>query len=362
MTKEVTRLLIRTMMTFDGREAWYWVARRRPLRRLAGLLLRSFSRRVLSRFDLEDPTRAQTRLLLGLLHQARQTPFGREHDFARMRTPEDFRRLVPLSRPSAPVHGGTDAAHRAAWRVALALALQAGARLPLAPGSFAVLNEPVDGPGRLPYLIAPFASVLPGPDVVCLAGSVAQLLNCASADKPEARSLASGMPNLALVLYQAEAGDSVEALRAAVTENTVLLETAVLFDTPIAVQDPRCGGLRLLADHGTWFEFVPLDQVHGDRPERLSLDQVKAGIPYELVITRSPGLWACRTGQVLCFERLEPLLVTFTGPVPPPPVVNEVSVPTPPVPPVIRPRSDGIPAVPTGMFGHTLWSARVDRG
>lgn len=40
--------------------------------------------------------RVQARILRGLVHRARHTRFGREHDFDRIRTPADFRRLVPL--------------------------------------------------------------------------------------------------------------------------------------------------------------------------------------------------------------------------------------------------------------------------
>ncbi len=406
------------MLLFDWREACYWVARRRPLRRVAGLLLRSLSRRLLTRLDQEDAVRAQTRVLLGLVHRARQTPFGRDHDFARMRTPEDYRRLVPLSSPTVPVVGGHDAAHRAAWRLALALACQHGARLPLVPGGFVVLDEQDDFAARLPYLIAPYGSRDVGPTAgagaVCLAGSVDRLLNCCEKTPPPnalpgtergskaednpvsvstpdilpppsasgrelgggvpslpstspteagSRRLADRMPDLALVLYQRDPGASVDPLRAELRESTLLLETATLLGAPIAVEDPRHGRLRLLADHGVYFEFVSLDQVHHERPERLQLDQVKLSEPYELVITSSAGLWACRTGQLICFDRLNPPLVTLTGPIPPAPVaVSATAVLTLPAPPVSRPRNDGIPAVPTGMFGHNPWSAHADRG
>ena len=40
--------------------------------------------------------RCQERVLRGLVHQAAATRFGREHDFRRIRSPRDFRRLVRL--------------------------------------------------------------------------------------------------------------------------------------------------------------------------------------------------------------------------------------------------------------------------
>ena len=43
--------------------------------------------------------RCQKRTLLGLVHKAHTTRFGRDHDFRRIRDIQDFRRLVPLRTP-----------------------------------------------------------------------------------------------------------------------------------------------------------------------------------------------------------------------------------------------------------------------
>ena len=48
-------------------------------------------------FDRLDATRTQSHTLLALVHRGESTRFGREHDFRRIRTPDDFRRLVPLT-------------------------------------------------------------------------------------------------------------------------------------------------------------------------------------------------------------------------------------------------------------------------
>jgi hypothetical protein len=44
--------------------------------------------------------RAQNRTLLGLIHKARSTRFGKDHDFARIHSARDFKRLVPLRTPA----------------------------------------------------------------------------------------------------------------------------------------------------------------------------------------------------------------------------------------------------------------------
>ena len=50
--------------------------------RLREVVFAALSRLRLVRFDRLRPDRAQLRTLLGLVHRARCTPFGRDHDFA----------------------------------------------------------------------------------------------------------------------------------------------------------------------------------------------------------------------------------------------------------------------------------------
>lgn len=76
-----------------------WLAGTRLVRRLADALFRGRARRRLAVLDRVDAARRQAQTLRGLIHQAHATRFGREHDFGRIRTPTDFRRLVPLRTP-----------------------------------------------------------------------------------------------------------------------------------------------------------------------------------------------------------------------------------------------------------------------
>ena len=85
-------------------------------------------------------------------------------------------------------------------------------------------------------------------------------------------------------------------LRALVGDGVLLLETAWRPEGPIAVEDPRHGALRLLPDHGVYFEFVPVAEANHPRPTRHTLDQMERGVPYELALTSPAGLWACRLG------------------------------------------------------------------
>jgi hypothetical protein len=83
------------------RSAYQWICGTRLFRRLGGALFRNRARRRTAELDTLSVARCQQRILRGLVHQAHATPFGRAHDFRRIRTPADFQRLVPLRTPAS---------------------------------------------------------------------------------------------------------------------------------------------------------------------------------------------------------------------------------------------------------------------
>src|SRR5262249_6638316 len=154
---------------------------------------------------------------LGLVHRARRSRFGREHDFARVRTPEDYRRLVPLRPPGQLVReddNAPTASHRRALTTALALLAAVAPRFELLRGRITCSERRRD---HLPTLARPSVAAPEGrgPDLVVEDGAVRR-------------------PDL---------GARVGLL--------------TLPEAPVAAEDPRFGGLRLLVDHGVYFEFVP---------------------------------------------------------------------------------------------------------
>lgn len=86
---------------------------------------RLLARRCLARLAAQDPVAAQLHTLQRLVRRAAGTRFGRDHGFARIRTPEDFRAAVPLHR--------WEDMWQAYWR-----------------GTFPVLDN-VSWPGRVPF-------------------------------------------------------------------------------------------------------------------------------------------------------------------------------------------------------------------
>src|SRR5207253_6853955 len=82
------------------RSAFQWLADSRLARRVVDTLFRAKARRRIVELDRQSLARCQNRTLLGLVHKAHTTRFGRDHDFRRIRTLGDFQRLVPLRTPA----------------------------------------------------------------------------------------------------------------------------------------------------------------------------------------------------------------------------------------------------------------------
>ena len=81
----------------------------------------------------------------------------------------------------------------------------------------------------------------------------------------------------------------------------------------IAFGDPATGLLRLLLDHGLFYEFVPVDELGSERPSRHWLGDVRTGVNYAIVVSTCAGMWAHVIGDTVRFESLSPPLLTFTG-------------------------------------------------
>jgi hypothetical protein len=81
----------------------------------------------------------------------------------------------------------------------------------------------------------------------------------------------------------------------------------------IATEDPRYNLLRIVPDHGVFFEFVPLEELARDRPTRHTLADVEPGVNYAVVLSSCAGLWAYMLGDTVSFEKRDPPLIRFTG-------------------------------------------------
>lgn len=82
----------------------------------------------------------------------------------------------------------------------------------------------------------------------------------------------------------------------------------------IAFQDSQTEpGLLLNADSGIFFEFIPADEIFGDSPTRLRLDQVETGVNYAIILNTNAGLWGYNIGDTVEFVSVQPYRLLVTG-------------------------------------------------
>jgi hypothetical protein len=359
----------------DWRATQEWLAGTRPARQLLDVVVRTLARRRLTALDHLAAVRSQARILRGLVHRARNTRFGREHDFRRIRTPADFRRLVPLRTPQqlwheywqpalpdlagvtwpgplagvapCPAPSGASpeplplspallASHRAAFWTALGLiAVARPAARPLT-GKLLFVGGDLAKPSMelaaqvLPSWLRP-GQVYPSDaddlcdplarlaqrsaelPVTCVVGNTEQLTTFFAhlKDLTGRDRVLDIWPELTAVIYAAGPQSPGRTRLTAELDSpgVLLMEAYFRPEGIVALEDPRQGLLRLLPNHGLYFEFVPLDEEGALRPLRLMLAEVESGVPYRLVVTSPAGYWAYLTDSIVCFERLRPPLL-----------------------------------------------------
>lgn len=71
--------------------------------------------------------------------------------------------------------------------------------------------------------------------------------------------------------------------------------------------------LLLMLDYKTYYEFIPMNDWDSPNPKTLTLDEVKVGENYALVITTSSGLWRYKIGDTIKFTSLKPYKFIITG-------------------------------------------------
>jgi hypothetical protein len=122
-------------------------------------------------------------------------------------------------------------------------------------------------------------------------------------------------PGLRLILHGGTRFDPYRSLfrQWAHSPDVHCLETYPASEGFIAAEDPRHGLLRLLPDHGIFFEFVPVEDLKAARPTRHTAGEVEPGVQYAVVLTTCAGLWSYVLGDTVCFEQRQPPLLRFTG-------------------------------------------------
>lgn len=169
-----------------------------------------------------------------------------------------------------------------------------------------------------PEKTAALAAEWTGRNVRLAAGSPSALLELAGALEPRG-GLRGAWPQLECLLttgappllHQAE-------LLQRLGSGATLHEAYAAVEGFFAAQDGEPGaGLRLLADAGVYFEFLPLRDLAAGAAEAgsrcLSLGQLAVGEDYALVVTTPAGLCRCLVGDAVRIVSPAPPRVLFLG-------------------------------------------------
>ena len=77
--------------------------------------------------------------------------------------------------------------------------------------------------------------------------------------------------------------------------------------------EPQDLAMLLLTNLGVFYEFIPLEEVGTDNPKAVPLWQVETGRNYAMVITTTSGLWRYQIGDTVKFTQLKPYKFFISG-------------------------------------------------
>jgi len=82
----------------------------------------------------------------------------------------------------------------------------------------------------------------------------------------------------------------------------------------IACADRNFGdGMRLLLDHGIFYEFVPLEELESSTPTRHWIGNIEKDLNYAVVLSTCAGLWSYVIGDTVRFVDIDTPRVLITG-------------------------------------------------
>ncbi len=371
---------------------WARLSSHAAVRNLVNLGLHFDARLRVAALEDADPARIQARTLRRLIHRARGTRFGRDHQFDRIDSIAHFQDAVPirtyeslwndylgdrypvfedltwpgripfLALTSGTTQGATKyipvsaemvASNRKAARTMLAFHLRSNPESRLFQGRLfflggsAELRQAAPGvsegdlSGIVTVELKPFFRpyTFPPLEFALMTDWDRKLSQLADQSCRERITLVSGVPSWLLMLFQRildQTGKSSiaevwpelevvvhggvkfdpyrESFRSILGSPQIrLIETYACSEGFVAVGDPRTELLRLIFDHGVFYEFVPVAELDAPRPTRHWLGTVERGVNYALIVSTCAGMWGHVVGDTVRFESVDPPLLTFTG-------------------------------------------------
>ena len=80
-----------------------------------------------------------------------------------------------------------------------------------------------------------------------------------------------------------------------------------------AQDNPAEEGMLLFTEHGTFYEFMPIEEYGKDQPLTIGLNDVELNKHYALVISTNGGLWRYLLGDTVQFTSLHPFRIKVSG-------------------------------------------------
>ena len=77
--------------------------------------------------------------------------------------------------------------------------------------------------------------------------------------------------------------------------------------------DVSSDDMLLMLDYGIYFEFIPMDSLHKENPDIVTIEDVQTGVNYALLISTNGGLWRYLIGDTVMFTSTNPLKIKITG-------------------------------------------------
>src|SRR5690606_11142363 len=94
------------------------------------------------------------------------------------------------------------------------------------------------------------------------------------------------------------------------SDNMYYLENYNASEGHFAIQDlPDSDEMLLMLDYGIYYEFMPMENLHDEHPETLSLSEVERNKNYAILISTNAGLWRYMIGDTVRFTSLYPFRI-----------------------------------------------------
>jgi GH3 auxin-responsive promoter len=218
------------------------------------------------------------------------------------------------------VGGSTDLVRRAPGVRSGDLSGIAAATLPLWARPFAFPPPAIARLGDWTEKMARIAESAPGAGIRSIAGTPSWLLllfdELARRHPGKGGRLVDFFPHLELVVH---GGVNFAPYRRRFGEwlaggHAELREVYAASEGLVAAADRGAGeGLRVVCDHGVFYEFVPVAEIGAAAPTRHWIGDVEPGVDYAPALSTCAGLWACVIGDTVRFLSRNPPRLRVTG-------------------------------------------------